>query len=59
MNEHDSETIAGMLIERGYEQAGDRKDANIVIFNTSIKVITISIVSVFFPFNDLYKIVLI
>ena len=34
MNEHDSETIAGMLIERGYEQAGDRKDANIVIFNT-------------------------
>ena len=34
MNEHDSETIAGMLIEKGYQQAKDRKDANIVIFNT-------------------------
>ncbi|MGN0727539.1 MAG: tRNA (N6-isopentenyl adenosine(37)-C2)-methylthiotransferase MiaB, partial [Anaerovoracaceae bacterium] len=34
MNEHDSETIAGMLLERGYEQAKERKDANIVIFNT-------------------------
>lgn len=34
MNEHDSETLTGMLLERGYEQAKDRKDANIVIFNT-------------------------
>ena len=34
MNEHDSETLAGMLIERGYEPVRDRKDANIVIFNT-------------------------
>ncbi|MGN1413464.1 MAG: tRNA (N6-isopentenyl adenosine(37)-C2)-methylthiotransferase MiaB [Anaerovoracaceae bacterium] len=34
MNEHDSETLAGMLLERGYIQAKDRKDANIVIFNT-------------------------
>ncbi len=34
MNEHDSETLAGMLIERGYEPVSDRKDANIVIFNT-------------------------
>lgn len=34
MNEHDSETIAGMLLERGYEQAKERKDANLVIFNT-------------------------
>lgn len=34
MNEHDSETLAGMLIEKGYTQAAERKDANIVIFNT-------------------------
>lgn len=34
MNEHDSETLAGMLIEKGYEPAAERKDANIVIFNT-------------------------
>ena len=34
MNEHDSEIMAGMLIEKGYEPAKDRKDANIVIFNT-------------------------
>ena len=34
MNEHDSETMAGMLIAKGYEPARERKDANIVIFNT-------------------------
>ncbi len=34
MNEHDSETLAGMLLEKGYEKAADRKEANIVIFNT-------------------------
>ena len=34
MNEHDSETIAGMLLERGYVQTKERKDADIVIFNT-------------------------
>ena len=34
MNEHDSETLAGLLLQRGYAQAKDRKDANIVIFNT-------------------------
>ena len=34
MNEHDSETIAGMLLQKGYVQVTDRKDANIVIFNT-------------------------
>ena len=34
MNEHDSETLAGMLIEKGYVPATERKDANIVIFNT-------------------------
>ena len=34
MNEHDSETLAGMLLEKGYTQAKERKDANIVIFNT-------------------------
>ena len=34
MNEHDSETLAGMLVEKGYVQVKDRKDANIVIFNT-------------------------
>ena len=30
MNEHDSETLAGMLIEKGYVPAAERKDANIV-----------------------------
>ena len=34
MNEHDSEIMAGMLIDKGYVQAKDRKDANIVLFNT-------------------------
>lgn len=34
MNEHDSETLAGMLLEKGYQKAEERKDANIVIFNT-------------------------
>lgn len=34
MNEHDSETIAGMLLEKGYGAAKERKDANIVIINT-------------------------
>lgn len=34
MNEHDSETIAGMLSERGYEAAAERDEADVVIFNT-------------------------
>ena len=34
MNEHDSETLAGMLLEKGYTRAAERKNANIVIFNT-------------------------
>lgn len=34
MNEHDSEIMAGMLIEKGYQPAGSRDEANIVIFNT-------------------------
>ena len=34
MNEHDSETLAGMLMEKGYTPVEERKDANIVIFNT-------------------------
>ena len=34
MNEHDSETLAGMLLAKGYQPAAERKDANIVIFNT-------------------------
>ena len=34
MNEHDSENLAGLLLERGYEEAKERKDADIVIFNT-------------------------
>ncbi|MBR4861940.1 MAG: MiaB/RimO family radical SAM methylthiotransferase, partial [Firmicutes bacterium] len=34
MNEHDSETMAGMLLERGYTRAEDQKSADIVIFNT-------------------------
>ncbi|MEW6227384.1 MAG: tRNA (N6-isopentenyl adenosine(37)-C2)-methylthiotransferase MiaB [Bacillota bacterium] len=34
MNEHDSETIAGMLEERGYVAANSPEDADIIIFNT-------------------------
>ena len=34
MNEHDSETLVGLLLEKGYVQAEDRNSANIVIFNT-------------------------
>lgn len=34
MNEHDSEIMAGMLSEKGYEQADSRDEADIVIFNT-------------------------
>ena len=34
MNEHDSEIMAGLLREKGYEPAAERKDANIVLFNT-------------------------
>src|SRR4030067_1110799 len=34
MNEHDSERIAGVLSENGYQLTGDIKDANLVILNT-------------------------
>ena len=34
MNEHDSETIAGMLQEKGCSEAFDRKDSDITIINT-------------------------
>ena len=34
MNEHDSETIAGLLTERGFEQKNDRRLASIEIINT-------------------------
>ena len=34
MNEHDSETLAGMLTELGYTQIFDEKDAQLVILNT-------------------------
>ena len=34
MNEHDSEIMSGLLIERGYEPVDNREDADIVIFNT-------------------------
>ncbi|WP_206459479.1 tRNA (N6-isopentenyl adenosine(37)-C2)-methylthiotransferase MiaB [Anaerovorax sp. IOR16] len=34
MNERDSETIAGMLIERGYVPTNNKKDADIVLLNT-------------------------
>ncbi len=34
MNEHDSETIAGMLSERGFEPSMERDEADVVIFNT-------------------------
>ncbi|MDO4869410.1 MAG: tRNA (N6-isopentenyl adenosine(37)-C2)-methylthiotransferase MiaB [Bacillota bacterium] len=34
MNEHDSETISGMLQQRGYIQVPDRDDCDIAIINT-------------------------
>ena len=34
MNEHDSEIMAGMLAELGYERKEDRRDAEILIVNT-------------------------
>lgn len=34
MNEHDSETMAGMLMEKGFKEEVDRDKADIVIINT-------------------------
>src|SRR6201997_5587251 len=34
MNEHDSERMRGMLESLGYEQAGARADADVILFNT-------------------------
>ena len=34
MNEHDSERMKGMLDSLGYEQAGERADADLILFNT-------------------------
>lgn len=34
MNEHDSEIIAGMLLEKGCEEVKERKDSQIAIINT-------------------------
>ena len=34
MNEHDSEIMAGLLTDMGYEQVAERKDANVAIINT-------------------------
>lgn len=34
MNAHDSEKLLGMLKEMGYEEAGEEKDADFIIYNT-------------------------
>ena len=34
MNEHDSETIAGLLSEMGYESTEHKKEASVAIINT-------------------------
>src|SRR4051812_6401921 len=34
MNEHDSERMKGMLESLGYAEVGDRKDADLILFNT-------------------------
>jgi tRNA-2-methylthio-N6-dimethylallyladenosine synthase len=34
MNEHDSERMKGMLESLGYREAGDRADADLILFNT-------------------------
>lgn len=36
MNEHDSEKIGGMLSSIGYEETGDEKNADLIIFNTCL-----------------------
>lgn len=36
MNEHDSEKLAGILENLGYEECDDRKKADIIIFNTCL-----------------------
>ena len=34
MNEHDSERMKGMLESLGYREAGERSDADLILFNT-------------------------
>jgi len=34
MNKHDSERMAGLLIERGYAPCGDPAEADVIVFNT-------------------------
>lgn len=34
MNEHDSEIMAGMLIDKGFQPASERKEADVAIINT-------------------------
>jgi len=34
MNAHDSEKLTGMLLQMGMQEAGDRRDADLVLFNT-------------------------
>ena len=34
MNEHDSERMKGMLESLGYTEAPDRRDADLILFNT-------------------------
>jgi tRNA-2-methylthio-N6-dimethylallyladenosine synthase len=34
MNEHDSERMKGMLVSLGYEEAPERADADLILFNT-------------------------
>lgn len=34
MNEHDSEVMAGMLLEKGFTKVDERKDADVAIINT-------------------------
>lgn len=34
MNAHESEKLAGMLVERGYEEACDAESSDLVVFNT-------------------------
>ena len=34
MNEHDSERMKGMLESLGYEEVGERRDADLILFNT-------------------------
>ena len=43
MNEHDSEVMAGMLLEKGFEPVKERRDADVAIINTEKMLTSVSL----------------